>query len=40
MVVLLDGSSDKQKIENTIKRGRLDAARVISLDNYATPADA
>ncbi|QPE03351.1 AAA family ATPase [Microbacterium schleiferi] len=37
VVVLLDGSSDKQKIENTIKRGRLDAARVISLDNYATP---
>ena len=41
VVVLLDGNSDKQKIENTIKRGRLDAARVISLDNFAsasTPA--
>lgn len=38
VVVLLDGSSDKQKIENTIKRGRLDAARVISLDSFATPS--
>lgn len=36
VVVLLDGNSDKQKIENTIKRGRLDAARVISLDNLAS----
>lgn len=36
VVVLLDGNSDKQKIENAIKRGRLDAARVISLDKFAS----
>lgn len=36
VVVLIDGSTDKQRIEIAIKRGRLNAARVISLDSFAT----
>jgi len=37
IVVLLDGSSDRQRIDSTIKRARLDAARIVTLDAYATP---
>jgi hypothetical protein len=36
VVVLLDGNSDRQKVENTIARGRLNAARVISLDSFSS----
>jgi len=36
IVVLIDGSTSPQKIEDTIKNGRLDAARVISLSHFAT----
>lgn len=40
VVVLVDGGTDRQKIESSIKRGRLAAARVISLDAYATAPQA
>lgn len=36
IVVLVDGNSNRQRIENSIKQGRLDAARVLSLDSFST----
>jgi predicted ATP-dependent endonuclease of OLD family len=36
VVVLVDGGTSRQRIEDSITRGRLDAARVISLDSFAT----
>lgn len=36
VVVLLDGNSDRQRIDNTIGRSRLNAARVLSLSGYVS----
>jgi len=35
VVVLIDGGASKQRIETSITRGRLDSAKVISLDGFA-----
>lgn len=35
-VVLLDGNTDRQRIESTIARGRLEAANVLDLSNFST----
>ncbi|MGH3025813.1 MAG: AAA family ATPase, partial [Gaiellaceae bacterium] len=40
IVVLLDGNSPRQKIENTITQGRLDGARILDIANYCTVKDA
>lgn len=36
IVVVLDGNSDQQKIENSISRGRLDQAGVLVLDTFTS----
>jgi predicted ATP-dependent endonuclease of OLD family len=36
IVVVIDGNSDRQKIEDSIAKGRLDAARVLTLDSFST----
>lgn len=35
IVVVLDGNSERQRVENSIAKGRLDIARVLSLDEFA-----
>ena len=40
IVVVLDGNTDGQRVENAIKRGRLDPARVITLDAFSSVSDA
>lgn len=35
-VVLLDGSTDKQRIESAISRGRVDGGQIVSLDDHST----
>jgi hypothetical protein len=36
VVVLLDGNAQRQKIDNVIAAGRLNASRVLSIDNFCT----
>lgn len=36
VVVVLDGSTDRQRIETAITKGRLDAARVLTLESFTT----
>jgi AAA ATPase domain len=40
VVVLLDGNSPRQRIENTIARGRLDKARIVDLSAFSTIKEA
>jgi hypothetical protein len=40
IVVLLDGNTDRNRIENVIARGRLTAARVLDLGSFAPIAEA
>ena len=39
-VVLLDGNTDRQRIESTIAKGRLEAANVLDLSSFSTVAGA